>query len=205
VSIRLERILFGLAAVLLPVAVLHAAFPKHSLTPEPATLTGRVLVASTSISDPRFARTVILLIRHGKDGAFGVTINRPVGERTLASLLEPLGDKDLAEAGKVRVFAGGPVEPQMGFVLHSTDWEHAATIAISGELSATTSADILRAMAQGKGPRKSLVAFGYAGWGAGQLEAELARKDWLVASADATLVFDTPRERVWDEAMARRE
>ncbi len=168
-----------------------------------------MLIASSGISDPRFARTVILLIRHGKDGAFGITINRPVGERSLKSLLEPLGDKDLGDqdpgkAGSVRVFAGGPVEQQMGFVLHSTDWQHADTIAINGELAATASAEILRAMARGKGPRRTLVAFGYAGWGPGQLEAELARKDWLVASADATLVFDAPRERVWDDAMARR-
>jgi putative transcriptional regulator len=205
VSIRLERVLFGLAAaVLLPAALVHAAFPKHSLTPEPATLTGRVLIASPSMGDPRFARTVILLVRHGKDGAFGITINRPAGEHSFASLLGPLGDKDLARAGSVRVFAGGPVDQQTGFVLHSTDWEHADTVVITAEMAATASADILRAMAHGKGPKKTLVAFGYAGWGAGQLEAELARKDWLVASADAALVFDTPRDRVWDEAMARR-
>jgi putative transcriptional regulator len=200
----IKRLLLALAAVLLPAAALHAALPKHSLAPEPDTLTGRVLIASPGISDPRFARTVILLIRHGKDGAFGITINRPVGERSFATLLAPLGDKDLEKAGGVRVLAGGPVDQQTGLVLHSTDWEHADTIAINGELSATTSADVLRAMARGKGPKRTLVVFGYAGWGPGQLEAELARKDWLVASADATLVFDVPRERVWDEAMARR-
>ena len=146
---------------------------------------------------------MILIVRHGKDGALGITINRPAGERPLASLLEPLGDKDLANAGSVRIFAGGPVRQQMGFVVHSTDYQHAETIAINAELAATTSADILRDMARGKGPRKTLVAFGYAGWAGGQLEAELARKDWLVASADAALVFDTPRDRVWDEAMTR--
>jgi putative transcriptional regulator len=203
-STRLKRFLFGLAAVLLPVALLHAALPKHSLAPGPSTLTGRVLIASTSIGDPRFSRTVILMVRHGKDGAFGITINRPTGQRSFASLLEPLGDKELAQAGSVRIFAGGPVQQQMGFVVHSTDYQHAETIAINGELAATTSADILRAMARGKGPKKALVAFGYAGWGPGQIEAELARKDWLLATADAALVFDAPRERVWDEAMARQ-
>jgi putative transcriptional regulator len=200
---RLKRFLSGLAAVVLPVALLDAALPKHSLAPAPATLTGRVLIASTSIGDPRFARTVILMVRHGKDGAFGIVINRPAGERSLASLVEPLGEKDLAQAGSVRIFAGGPIQRQMGFVVHSTDYRHAETIAIGGELAATANADVLRAMARGKGPKKALVAFGYAGWGAGQLEAELARKDWLLASADAALVFDAPRERVWDEAMAR--
>src|SRR5262249_48205706 len=153
---------------------------------------------------PRFSRTVILLIRHGKDGAFGITLNRPVGELPLVRLLEGSGEKDLPKAGNVRIFAGGPVEQQMGFVVHSTDYQREETIAINGELAATTSAETLRDMARGKGPRKTLVVFGYAGWGRGQLEAELARHDWLIATADAALVFDTPRERVWDEAMARR-
>ena len=197
------RLPFALAAVLLPAALLHAALPKSSLTPAPATLTGRVLIASTGMGDPRFRRTVILIVRHGKEGALGIAINRPAGERPLASLLEPLGDKDHENAGSVRIFAGGPVQRQMGFVVHSTDYQHAETIAINAELAATTSADVLRDMARGKGPRKTLVAFGYSGWAAGQLEAELARKDWLVASADAALVFDTPRDRVWDEAMTR--
>jgi putative transcriptional regulator len=201
-----KGLLFALAALLLPAVAPHAALPKYSLAPEPDTLTGRVLIASPGMRDPRFARSVILLVRHGKDGAFGVAINRPAGERSLASLLEPLGDKDLGKAGsvRVRIFAGGPVERQMGFVLHSADWEHAETIAIGAELSATTSADILRAMARGRGPKKTLVAFGYAGWAAGQLEAELARNDWFLATPDAALVFDVARERVWDAAMARR-
>jgi putative transcriptional regulator len=198
-----RRLLFGLVAVLLPAALVHAALPKLSLDPETPTLTGRVLIASTSIGDPRFARTVILMVRHGKDGALGITINRPVGERPLASLLEPLGDKNLEKAGNVRIFAGGPVEQQMGFVVHSVDYQHAETMGINGELAATANADILRDMARGKGPQKALVAFGYAGWASGQLEAELARKDWLIATADEALVFDEPRDRVWDAAMER--
>jgi putative transcriptional regulator len=198
-----KGLLFALAAVLLPVALLQAALPKSTLAPAAETLTGRVLIASTGIGDPRFRRTVILIVRHGKDGALGIAINRPAGERPLASLLEPRGDKDLANAGSVRIFAGGPVQQQMGFVVHSTDYQHAETIAINAELSATPNADVLRDMARGKGPRQTLVAFGYSGWSAGQLEVELARKDWLVASADAALVFDTHRDRVWDEAMAR--
>jgi len=200
---RLRRFLFGLAAVLLPAALLNAALPKHALTPEAVTLTGRLLIASPGIGDPRFYRTVILMAQHGKDGALGITINRPVGERSLASLLEPLGDKAAPNAGSVRVFAGGPVQPQMGFVVHTTDYQHGETIAIGGEVAFTTSADILRDIARGRGPKKALVAFGYAGWGVGQLESELARKDWLVTTADQALIFDERRDRVWDEAMAR--
>lgn len=198
-----QRVLLGLAAVVLPAALLEAALPKPSLAPEASTLTGRVLIASRNISDPNFHRTVILMVRHGKDGALGITINRPAGERPLASLLELLGDKDTGKAGSVRIFAGGPVQQQMGFVVHTTDYEHAETIAINGELAATTSGDILRDIARGKGPRQALVAFGYAGWAPGQLEAELARKDWLIATADAALVFDERRDRVWEAAMER--
>src|SRR5262245_30027232 len=197
------RLLFGLVAALLPAALLHAALPKVSLDPEARTLTGRVLIASTDITDPGFSRTVILLVRHGKDGALGITINRPVGERPLAGLLEPLGENNLEKAGNVRIFAGGPVQQQMGFVVHSVDYQHAETIGINAELAATANADVLRDMARGKGPKKALVAFGYAGWAAGQLEAELARKDWLIATADAALVFDESRDRVWQAAMER--
>src|SRR5262245_52904533 len=136
------RFLLTLAAVLLPAALLHAALPKSSLTPAPATLMGRVLIASTGMGDPQFRRTVILIVRHGKDGAMGIAINRPAGERPLSSLLEPLGDKDVANAGSVRIFAGGPVQKQMGFVVHSTDCEHAETTAVSAEMSVTASADI---------------------------------------------------------------
>jgi putative transcriptional regulator len=199
-----RRWLFGVVAVLVPAALLHAALPKLSLDPETPTLTGRVLIASSGISDPNFHRTVILMVRHGKDGALGITINRPAGERPLASLLEPLGDKGLEKAGNVPVFAGGPVEQQIGFVVHSVDYQHAATLAINGELAATANADILRDMARGKGPRKALVAFGYAGWAPGQLENELAQKDWLIATADEALVFDERRDRVWDAAMERQ-
>jgi putative transcriptional regulator len=136
--------------------------------------------------------------------AFGITINRPVGERPLAWLLENLGDKDAAAAGNVRVFAGGPVQPELGFIVHTTDYERPATMDINGEVAVTASLDVLRDIAAGQGPQKALLAFGYAGWGPRQLEGELAREDWHVIPAELALVFDEPRERVWDEAMARR-
>lgn len=199
-----RRFLFGLAAVLLPAALLHAALPKTTLPPEPASLTGQLLIASPGMGDPRFRRAVILMVRHDKKGAFGITINRPVGVRALAALLEPLGHKVPAGAANVTIFAGGPVQPEIGFVVHTTDYEHDETIAVNEVASVTANADILRDIASGKGPKKALVAFGYAGWGAGQLEGELARRDWLLATGDEALIFDEPRERVWDEAMARR-
>jgi putative transcriptional regulator len=105
----------------------------------------------------------------------------------------------------VSLFAGGPVQPEAGFIVHSTEYERKETARVNEDVSVTSSLDVLADMASGKGPQKAIVAFGYAGWAPGQLEAEVARDDWLLVAADPTLVFDTARERVWDEAMARRE
>jgi putative transcriptional regulator len=158
------------------------------------------------MGDPRFQRTVILMLKHDKTGALGITINRPVGVRALATLLEALGRQAPPGAGTVSLFAGGPVQPEAGFIVHSTEYERKEeTTRVNEDVSVTSSLDVLVDMASGKGPLKALVVFGYAGWAPGQLEAELARDDWLIAPADPALVFDTARERLWDEAMARRE
>jgi putative transcriptional regulator len=201
--LRLALILL-LGAALLP-ARLGAALPRHEIMPEePASLTGRLLVASPAMGDPRFRRTVVLIVRHDRKGALGIAINRPVGERSLAVMLQAMGDSTATGAGSVPIFAGGPVQPEVGFVIHSPDYDRQDTLPINGELAVTATLEVLRDIARKRGPRKSLVALGYAGWGAGQLETELGRDDWLVVTAGADLVFDTPRERVWDEAMARR-
>lgn len=199
-----RRVLLGLAAVLLPAALLHAALPKHRLSPDDISLAGQVLIASERMGDPRFARTVIFMVKHNKDGAFGIAINRPVAERSLASLLELLGEKDVASTDSVRIFAGGPVQPEIGLVVHTPDYRRQSTVDVNGEVAVTASLEVLRDIARGKGPQKALVAFGYAGWGPGQLDGELTREDWHTAPADAALIFDAPRERVWEEAMARR-
>jgi putative transcriptional regulator len=157
------------------------------------------------MGDPRFRRTVILMVKHDKTGALGITINRPVGVRALTTLLEALGKQAPPGAGTVSLFAGGPVQPEAGFIVHSTEYERKETARVNEDVSVTSSLDVLADMASGKGPQKAIVAFGYAGWAPGQLEAEVARDDWLLVAADPTLVFDTARERVWDEAMARRE
>jgi putative transcriptional regulator len=199
-----KRLALAFGTLALSVALLNAAIPKPTLAPESDSLAGQLLIASTKMGDPRFRQTVILMIRHGKAGAFGITINRPVDDRPLAKLLEMLGEADVAAEGSTRIFAGGPVQPDAGFVIHSTDYTQQGTIEISGDLAVTTSPDILRAIGSKQGPQKVLVAFGYAGWSPGQLEAELARNDWLTTPADPALVFDEARERVWDEAMARQ-
>jgi putative transcriptional regulator len=196
--------LFGLVALLLPGTLLYAAVPKHKPVAENPSLASQLLIASPMMSDPRFQRTVILMVRHGKDGALGITINRPVDERPLASLLEKLGEKDAAVEGSVQIFAGGPVQPEIGFVIHTADYKRPGTFVINGRFSMTQSLEVLRDMGQKRGPQKALVAFGYAGWASGQLEAELQGEAWFVAPADTQLVFDEARDKVWEQAMARR-
>jgi putative transcriptional regulator len=162
------------------------------------------LIASPDMGDPRFERTVILMVRHTSDGAFGIVINRPVGERPLAGLLEMLGEKDTNVTGQVGIFYGGPVQPGLGFVLHSTDYREAETTDIDARVAMTSSRALLRAIGSHTGPKKSLVAFGYAGWAPGQLEGELARRAWVSAPADLMLIFDEDRDKVWETAYARR-
>src|SRR5262245_17137028 len=196
-----QHLIAALAAMLAP-AWLAAAPP--SAAQAPASLAGQLLVASPSMGDPRFERTVILMVRHDKDGAFGIVINRPAGERPLAELLDMLGEKDATVGGKVRLFGGGPVQPEWGFVIHSTDYRGAATREINARLAMTSSREILRDIGSGKGPRQSLIAFGYAGWAPGQLEGELARRDWSIAPAEPKIIFDEDRDKVWDSAYSQR-
>jgi putative transcriptional regulator len=200
-----KRLVSGLAAALALTAIgLDAAPQAAAQTTGTASLTGQLLVASPSMGDPRFAQTVILMVRHDKDGAFGIVVNRPVGERSLAALLETLGEKDTTSTGQVPIFAGGPVQPDIGFVVHSTDYHQPTTVDVNDRVAMTSSREILRDIGNGKGPRKSLIAFGYAGWAPGQLEGELARRDWVLAPGASKLIFDEDRDKVWDAAFAQR-
>jgi putative transcriptional regulator len=185
-------------------ALAQAALEAPKDLPARASLAGQLLVATPSMGDPRFAQTVILMARHDKNGAFGIVINKPLGERPLASLLTALGEKDDGVAGSVRVFAGGPVQPEIGFVVHSADYRRAGTIVVDGRVAVTSTREILRDIARKQGPQKSLLAFGYAGWGPGQLDGEMALRAWFTAQEDVDLIFDLDRAKVWDEAMKRR-
>ena len=167
-------------------------------------LAGQFLVATPSMEDPRFARTVILIARHNKDGAFGLIINRPAAERPLSQLLEALGEKGAPVSGTVRLFAGGPVQPELGFVMHSPDYMGPQTLEVDGHVSVTMSLDILKDIGAGKGPQKSLITFGYAGWAPGQLESEIARRSWTTVPADSKLIFDEDRSKLWDIVYALR-
>jgi len=201
--ISLQRLGATVAAILLP-ATLYAALPTPAEAPEQQFLTGQLLIASPTMGDPRFLQTVILMVRHDRNGALGIVINRPIGDRPLARLLEALGENDPGVAGTVRIFAGGPVQPDIGFVLHSTDYHRPDTLDIDGHVAMTSSREILRDIGNQRGPNKSLIAFGYAGWAPGQLEGELAHGFWFTTPEDANLVFDDDRDELWDHAMKRR-
>jgi putative transcriptional regulator len=174
--------------------------------PSPAaeSLAGQLLVAAPSMGDPRFYHTVILMVRDDPEGSMGIVINRPVGERPLAEILKAVGEDSKGVEGKIRVFAGGPVQPQLGFVLHSPDYHRPGTIAVDDHVALTADRQVLEDISHHKGPRKSLFAFGYAGWAAGQLAREMEHHDWFTAPDDPGLVFDLDRDRVWEEAVARR-
>ena len=165
---------------------------------------GDLLIASAQIQDPRFHHAVVLLLRHDKDGAFGIVINRPFAEETIAKLLEATGEDASGTEGSIRIFHGGPVEQELGFLIHSTEYRRAETMTVDGKVAMSGSKDAVRDIGRHKGPQKYLFALGYTGWGPGQLEAEIARNDWFVMPEDPALVFDEERGALWDKALARR-
>jgi putative transcriptional regulator len=197
--------LLMVAVVMVP-AVMGAVAPTATEVPGGTahpSLAGQLLIATPEMRDPRFDHAVILVVRHDASGALGIVINMPAGTRPLSDLLAAIGETSTDATG-VPVYVGGPVEPEMALVLHSADYRAQGTIDVDGQLAVTMNPQILRDIAAKKGPQKSLFAFGYAGWGAGQLDNELARNVWYTARGDPKLVFDEDRAKVWDRAMARR-
>ncbi|HEY2526534.1 MAG TPA: YqgE/AlgH family protein [Xanthobacteraceae bacterium] len=198
-----RRWLSALAAMLVSATILHAALPPDADTSGPTSLTGQFLIASPQMRGSAFAQTVILLAQHNRDGALGIVINRPIDRRSIASLLEALGADASGVNDSVRIFLGGPVSPDTVFVVHSADYHSADTLDIDGRVALSSGPDVLRDIGLGKGPRKRLVAFGYAGWASQQLDDELARGDWYTEAEDPVLVFDDDRSKVWADALAR--
>ena len=183
-------------------------------------LAGQILIAMPGMADPRFERSVIFVCAHSDDGAMGLVINKPMEDVTFAGLLQHLKIPVVAEGRDIRVLLGGPVERVRGFVLHSGDWwaqegrERTArgqksraqradrtTLKVPGGLAMTATTDILAALARGEGPDLALLALGYSGWGPGQLEAEIARNDWLTTPAAEALVFDGDHGTKWKAAL----
>jgi putative transcriptional regulator len=184
--------------------MLHAALPTEPDVSGRTSFAGQLLIATPALHGSAFDHAVILIAQHNRDGALGIVINRPLQERPIAALLEAFGADATGINGSVRVFLGGPVSPEVGFVLHSADYHLADTLDIDGKVALSTAPDVLRDIGHAKGPGKSLVAFGYAGWAASQLDDEIARGDWYTAPEEPALVFDDDRSKVWTDAMARR-
>lgn len=166
-------------------------------------LSGQLLVAMPGMPDPRFAKTVIYLCAHNAEGAMGLVVNRPMDSITFPDLLEQLEIETPDPTDQIKILSGGPVEAARGFVLHSCDYLQEATMRVNAEVGLTATIDILRAIASGEGPKKSLLALGYAGWGAGQLDHEIKENGWLNVEADDDLLFENDLDSRWQGAMEK--
>lgn len=167
-------------------------------------LSGKLLIAMPGMGDPRFDHAVVMLCAHSREGAMGLIVNKQVPELMLDDLLEQL-DIERGDGSKGRtVHFGGPVEGGRGFVLHSTDYAgRETTMKIDETFGMTATKDILVEIARGEGPRETLTALGYAGWGPGQLESELQQNAWLTVDADKAIVFDTANAEKWAKALKK--
>ncbi len=166
-------------------------------------LTGQLLIAMPAMEDPRFTHSVIYMCAHTPEGAMGLVLNRPLQRPSFDDLLRQLEVAPLPPARRIRLCAGGPVENARGFVLHTTDWTGEGSLRVSDDLALTASLDVLKAIAEGGGPREGILALGYAGWGPGQLDAEIQQNAWLSVPADETIVFDGDHETKWRRALAK--
>ncbi|MEX1032815.1 MAG: YqgE/AlgH family protein [Cellvibrionaceae bacterium] len=167
--------------------------------PDETGFRGQFLIAMPSLRDPMFSHTITYVCDHTAAGALGIIINHPL-ELKLGEIFRQLDLPQTSSASEQTVLSGGPVQIDRGFVLHPTGRSWESTIQISAEVSLTASRDIIVAMANDKGPDKALVALGYAGWGAGQLEEEIAANAWLTIPAESQILFDTPCEQRWTAA-----
>lgn len=165
-------------------------------------LNGKLLIAMPEMGDPRFAQSVIFMCAHSEDGSMGLVINKPTDDVRLSDLLEQLEIPKAEEARDLPVHFGGPVEHGRGFVLHDYGYHSSiSTLDVSDAFAMTATLDILEDLAQGRGPEQAIIALGYAGWGPGQIESEIAQNAWLTCDATAELVFGTPDAGKWDAAL----
>jgi putative transcriptional regulator len=171
--------------------------------PDTPYLTGHFLIAMPSMPDPRFSRAVIYLCAHTADGAMGLVINRLFEPLSFRELMSQLDIEVDGKSRNIRVHFGGPVEAGRGFVLHSGDYEGEGTLKVDQDISLTATVDILKALAEGKGPKKCFLALGYAGWAPGQLDAELQANGWLHAKGEADILFSDEIDGKWETVLGR--
>lgn len=161
------------------------------------------LISMPSMAESSFSHTVTYICEHDEEGAMGLIINRPT-DIPLDEIFNQLDiNSDTRAHASQPIYSGGPVQTDRGFILHPNDKQWDSTIKIAGNISLTTSKDILTAIARDEGPQDSLVALGYAGWGAGQLEQELAENFWILVPANEDIIFNTPNEQRLDAAVAQ--
>ena len=161
---------------------------------------GQMLLAMPAMADPRFERAVIYMCAHNAEGAMGLVINKTLDSIDFRELLGQLDIPAADGARDIAVHFGGPVENQRGFVLHSGEYLHAETLRVTDEVGLTATLDILRALAQGEGPTRSILALGYAGWGPGQLDSEIQDNAWLSVPYDEDLMFEVSDDDKWERA-----
>lgn len=171
---------------------------------EEINLNGKLLIAMPGMLDPRFAHSVVFMCAHSKEGAMGIVVNKPTGDLRLHDLLEQLSIKSGPETRDMPVYFGGPVEHGRGFVLHEQGYHSAiSTMDVNDDFAMTATMDILEDLAEGRGPAQVVMALGYAGWGPGQLESEIAQNGWLTCDADPELVFQTANANKWEAALKK--
>jgi putative transcriptional regulator len=166
-------------------------------------LTGQLLVAMPNMRDPRFEKAVIYMCVHNAEGAVGLVLNRQIESITFPDLLHQLNIETDDAAPELPIHFGGPVETGRGFVLHSSDYGQSGTIMVGDLIGLTATVDILKDMAARRGPRSSMLALGYAGWGPGQLDSEIQQNAWLNVPSDEELVFDSDIDGKWTRAIAK--
>jgi putative transcriptional regulator len=165
-------------------------------------LTGQLLIAMPQMQDPRFMRSVIFLCAHSNEGAMGIVVNKLVEKPSMSDVLGQLGIAAEGFRG-AHVHFGGPVEGARGFVLHSPDYSEDSTLMVGGQVGLTATTEILRAISRGDGPKRNLLALGYAGWGPGQLDTEIQANGWLHVAADDDLIFDHGADDKWRRAIGK--
>ena len=171
-------------------------------------LKGKLLIAMPSIQGDDFSHSVVFVCDHSKEGAMGLVLNKPAPRMIFSDLVEKL---DLGEVNRppddeilqMPVMLGGPVKQFQGFVLHSSDYKSDETLKVAAGYALTATVDVLKAIAAGKGPKRKILALGYAGWSAGQLEDEILRNGWLTCDADADLVFSGNNEKMHEAALKK--
>jgi putative transcriptional regulator len=165
-------------------------------------LTGQLLVAMPAMRDSRFAQTVVFMCAHTAESAMGIVINRPLDGLSFDALLDQLKVEPSPPARRIRMHAGGPVETAKGFVLHTADWVQDGSLVVDDRFALTSSIDVLKAIARGEGPRQGMLALGYAGWGAGQLDEEILQNAWLSVPAEEEFVFADDLAAMWRGALS---